>query len=103
MKGTAMYETRRALVVGLAVALTLVTTAAPAASSPAAQAPESQADAQFSDYHFRDGQTLADLRLHYATLGTPHRDANLRHPCPASPGTRSQCEPAANRLSAIEH
>jgi homoserine O-acetyltransferase len=75
MKGTAMYETRRALAVGLAVALTLVTTAAPAASSPAAQAPQSQADAQFSDYHFRDGQTLADLRLHYATLGTPHRDA----------------------------
>jgi hypothetical protein len=75
MKGTAMYETRRALVVGLALALTLVTTAAPAASSPAAQAPQSQADAQFSDYHFRDGLTLADLRLHYATLGTPHHDA----------------------------
>lgn len=30
----------------------------------------------YSDYTFRDGQTLAQLRLHYALLGTPHYDEN---------------------------
>ena len=32
----------------------------------------------------------------------PH-DVNLRNACPASPGTSAQCQPPANRLSAIEH
>lgn len=27
------------------------------------------------DFHFGSGETLADLKLHYLTLGTPHRDA----------------------------
>lgn len=27
------------------------------------------------DFHFADGETLAELRLHYTTLGTPQRDA----------------------------
>src|ERR1700687_4666942 len=27
------------------------------------------------DFRFRDGETLAELRLHYATLGKPQRDA----------------------------
>ncbi len=26
-------------------------------------------------FHFHDGETLANLRMHYATLGTPRRDA----------------------------
>lgn len=30
------------------------------------------------DFHFADGETLRDVRLHYITLGTPHRDA-ARH------------------------
>lgn len=30
------------------------------------------------DFHFRDGETLADLRLHYTTLGSPRRDASGR-------------------------
>jgi homoserine O-acetyltransferase/O-succinyltransferase len=34
-----------------------------------------QADANFSDYKFRDGETLNSLKIHYATLGTPHRNA----------------------------
>jgi homoserine O-acetyltransferase len=28
------------------------------------------------DFHFRSGETLPALRIHYATLGTPHRDAS---------------------------
>jgi homoserine O-acetyltransferase len=34
-----------------------------------------QADAWFDNYKFRDGKTLARLKIHYSTLGTPHRDA----------------------------
>jgi len=33
-----------------------------------------QADVQFDGYKFRDGEILDHLRIHYATLGTPHRD-----------------------------
>ena len=29
----------------------------------------------FSNYKFRDGETLPQLRIHYATLGNPHRNA----------------------------
>ncbi|MBA2937218.1 alpha/beta fold hydrolase [Paenibacillus sp. CGMCC 1.16610] len=34
-----------------------------------------QADACFKNYKFRSGETLERLRIHYATLGTPHRNA----------------------------
>jgi homoserine O-acetyltransferase len=34
-----------------------------------------QADATFDNYKFRDGETLERLKIHYATLGTPHRNA----------------------------
>ena len=33
-----------------------------------------QHDASFENYRFRDGETLAELRIHYATLGQPHRN-----------------------------
>jgi homoserine O-acetyltransferase/O-succinyltransferase len=35
-----------------------------------------QADAIFDDYRLRDGETIERLRLHYATLGSPHRNAS---------------------------
>jgi homoserine O-acetyltransferase/O-succinyltransferase len=34
------------------------------------------ADAWYSHYRFSDGETLGRLRLHYMTLGTPHRGAD---------------------------
>jgi homoserine O-acetyltransferase/O-succinyltransferase len=34
-----------------------------------------QADAWFANYRFREGETLDRLRIHYATLGSPHRNA----------------------------
>ncbi|MDB5610159.1 MAG: alpha/beta hydrolase family protein [Bradyrhizobium sp.] len=40
--------------------------------NPAAQ----QQEAWFENYQFRDGETLARLRIHYATLGKPHRDTH---------------------------
>lgn len=33
-----------------------------------------QADAIYDNYRLRDGETIERLRLHYATLGSPHRD-----------------------------
>lgn len=35
-----------------------------------------QADAWFASYKFRSGETLERLKIHYATLGQPHRSAN---------------------------
>lgn len=46
-------------------------------SNPLVQAPNAaakQADAYYDDYRFRDGESLPRLRLHYATLGSPHRN-----------------------------
>ena len=34
-----------------------------------------QADVWFDNYKFRSGETLKRLKIHYATLGTPHRNA----------------------------
>jgi len=48
-------------------------------SSPLVAAPDAeaiQADAYYDDYRFLDGETLARLRLHYATLGRPHRNSH---------------------------
>jgi homoserine O-acetyltransferase len=35
-----------------------------------------QEDVWYENYKFRSGQTLSKLRLHYATLGSPHRGAD---------------------------
>jgi len=35
----------------------------------------SEGDTVVKDFKFRDGETMPELRLHYATLGTPARDA----------------------------
>ena len=44
----------------------------PGSVNPAAK----QSDVWFDNYRFRDGEMLARLRLHYATLGTPRQNAN---------------------------
>jgi len=50
-----------------------------AASLPAQQASQLPAPAQgdyvVSDFHFASGEELRGLRMHYATFGTPTRDA----------------------------
>jgi homoserine O-acetyltransferase/O-succinyltransferase len=46
-----------------------------AQSDPSNAVAPHQADATFASYRFRDGETLPQLRLHYATLGQPHRNA----------------------------
>ena len=49
-----------------------------AQSDPTSAVTPRQADATFANYRFRNGETLAQLRLHYMTLGQPHRNAEGR-------------------------
>jgi homoserine O-acetyltransferase len=44
-------------------------------ASPVMNLEQHQSDAVFANYKFRDGETLPSLRLHYVTLGHPHKDA----------------------------
>jgi homoserine O-acetyltransferase/O-succinyltransferase len=67
------------LMMATALALSGTATAAP---PTAAAAPVSTINAQahegefvLHDFHFASGESLADLRLHYTTLGKPQRDA----------------------------
>lgn len=77
------FGTRISVVIG-ALALAC---ASPGNVSPSASAPTSggvatdvvrpafeEHDFDFGQYTFRDGEVLPSLRIHYATLGTPHRD-----------------------------
>jgi len=38
--------------------------------------PTLEADVVLKDFRFRSGETLPQLKIHYTTLGRPHRDAN---------------------------
>jgi homoserine O-acetyltransferase/O-succinyltransferase len=59
----------RTILAGFAASLLAATTAAHAA-------PElSPHDFTIRDFHFRSGEALPALRIHYYTLGSPHRDA----------------------------
>ena len=49
--------------------------AAPAGARVDYAAQLKEGDFRVRDFRFRSGATLAELRLHYATLGTPRRDA----------------------------
>jgi homoserine O-acetyltransferase len=74
----------------LAAAAALVLAASTAvAAPPVAAAPQpaasrdyaarlSEGDAVLKDFRFAGGERLAEVRLHYATLGSPHRDAGGR-------------------------
>jgi homoserine O-acetyltransferase/O-succinyltransferase len=60
----------------LAATLLCVVAGARAADSPTSSAKEG--DYVVRDFKFRSGETLAELRLHYTTLGTPQKDAQGR-------------------------
>jgi homoserine O-acetyltransferase len=40
------------------------------------QSLENESEAMFENYRFRDGETLARVRIHYHTLGSPHHNAS---------------------------
>jgi len=65
----------------LVFGLLLAAGAALAATAAPAQAPDyaaqlRDADIVLRDFRFADGERLPELRIHYATLGTPHRGAD---------------------------
>src|SRR5712691_4393587 len=60
------FKIEEALTAGDALKRAPTTGAAPAAA---------ECDFVAKDFKFRDGESLAELRLHYATLGKPARDA----------------------------
>ena len=43
---------------------------------PARSWPTHEQDVVLKDFHFRDGETLPELRMHLTTLGSPHRNAD---------------------------
>jgi len=56
--------------------LALLLAAAPAAAQPTDWASRlTEGDVALADFRFRSGETLPVLRMHYATLGTPRRNA----------------------------
>jgi homoserine O-acetyltransferase len=55
--------------------LLLLLIAAPAAAQTHWASRLTDGDVMLPDFRFRSGETLPELRIHYATLGTPHRDA----------------------------
>ncbi|WP_414900984.1 alpha/beta fold hydrolase [Sphingomonas flavalba] len=67
------------LSLALAVLALQATPAAPpaatAAQPAAARWPSKEGDVTLRDFRFRSGETMAELRIHYTTLGTPRRNA----------------------------
>lgn len=59
----------------LAMLAFLLLGAAPAAAQTDWASRLTDGDVTLRDFRFRSGETLPELRMHYATLGTPQRDA----------------------------
>jgi homoserine O-acetyltransferase len=53
----------------------LVALAAQVAAPPAKVSPTHEADVVLRDFRFHSGEALPELRMHYTTLGSPHRNA----------------------------
>jgi len=53
----------------------LAALAAQAAAPPAKVWPAHEGDVVLRDFRFGDGESLPQVRMHYTTLGTPHRNA----------------------------
>src|SRR5579863_3233885 len=69
----------RTSILGLAAMLLLGAGAAQAQQTPeqvAAALKPHEGDYIAHDFHFKSGETMAELRLHYITLGTPQHDAS---------------------------
>ena len=58
--------------------LLLLLIAAPAAAQADFASRLAEGDVTLRDFRFASGERLPELRIHYATLGTPHRDAQGR-------------------------
>jgi len=67
------------LLLGILAGSPLLAAAPPAgAPGPAAPSPEpAQGDFTIRNFQFRSGESLPELRLHYTTLGQPHRSGGV--------------------------
>ena len=66
----------RGSVVVLLLGLTMVCIAQQPSSQPAAKVAPHEGDYVSRDFHFKTGETLPELRLHYMTFGKPEHDAS---------------------------
>jgi homoserine O-acetyltransferase/O-succinyltransferase len=69
----------RGPILGLTLTILLAAPAVaamPLTMTPAANSQPKSNDAIVHDFVFGDGETLASLKLHYLTVGTPRRDAS---------------------------
>src|SRR5580693_4721747 len=73
-----MWQANRSIffVASLCLATVCVAQQSPSPSAP--KPTPQEGDYVSRDFHFKSGETLPELRLHYATFGTPVRDANGR-------------------------
>lgn len=69
----AMQPLARATLLASALASLLI---APRSSAQEHEAAGAPGDFVMRDFHFADGSVLPELRIHYVTLGVPHRDAS---------------------------
>ena len=67
----------RASILGFLIAMSLMATRASAQQTAERSVPK-EGDFVVRDFHFKSGETLPKLRLHYSTFGRPARDANGR-------------------------
>ena len=67
------------------------------AAAPAARWPVRDADFVIKDFRFASGETLPELRIHYSTLGKPHRNAPAGTACAARRVSRWPEQTAAAR------
>jgi len=58
--------------------LTAILSCPRASPQPASKFTQHENDYILPDFHFKSGETLPELRMHYMTLGKPVRDANGR-------------------------
>lgn len=65
----------RTLVAAGWVAGSMMLGASAAQAAPASYPNQREADLAVKDFRFADGQTLPEVKLHYTTIGTPHRNA----------------------------
>src|SRR5258708_1189787 len=68
----------RQILSACALSAALCLSAAARAAAPDAAATLIESDYVIHDFHFASGETLPELRLHYAILGTPRRDSHGR-------------------------
>jgi homoserine O-acetyltransferase/O-succinyltransferase len=72
-----MNNFRKRVVLSASV-IAMVLTATIACAQTASKVTPQDGDYVLRDFHFKSGETLPELRMHYMTLGKPARDANGR-------------------------